>query len=69
MSSFLIHHGIMVYLFVPDDSSTSKRFTTRTEQLTKCCEPLQKVSVRLGSCKPSLRTPVISFKAILLWWF
>ena len=24
----------MIYLFVPDDSLTSKGFTTRTEQLT-----------------------------------
>ena len=29
----------MIYLFVHDDSLTSERFTTRTEQLTKCCEP------------------------------
>ena len=28
-----------------------KRLTTRTEQLTKCCEPLQKMRVRLGPCK------------------
>ena len=41
----------MIYLFVLDDSSTSKRFTTRTEQLTQCFEPLQKLRVRLGTCK------------------
>ena len=40
----------MIYSFVLDDSLT-KRFTTRTEQLTKCCEPLQKMLVRLGACK------------------
>ena len=32
---------IMIYLFVLDDSLTSYRFSTRTAQLTKCCEPLQ----------------------------
>ena len=41
----------MIYLFVHDDSLTSKRFTTRTEQLTKCYEPLQKLRIKLGSCK------------------
>ena len=41
----------MIYLFVHDDSLTSLRFTTRTEQLNKCCEPLQKLRVRLGTCK------------------
>ena len=40
---------IMIDLFVHDDSLTRKRFTTRTVQLTKCCEPLQKMRVRLGS--------------------
>ena len=45
-SSFLIHHGVYHNLFVcNDDSLTSYRFTTRTEQLTKCCEPLQKLRV------------------------
>ena len=29
---------IKIHLFVCDDSLTSKRFTTRTEQLTKCCD-------------------------------
>ena len=29
---------IMIYLFVLDDSLTNSRFTTRTEELTKCCE-------------------------------
>ena len=33
----------MIYLFVLDDSYTSKRLTTRTEDLTQCCEPLQKL--------------------------
>ena len=37
----------MIYLFVLDDSLTSKRFTTRTEELAKCYEPLQKLRVRL----------------------
>ena len=41
----------MIYSFALDDSMTSKRFTTRNEQLTKCCEPLQKMRVRLGPCK------------------
>ena len=39
----------MIYLFVHDDSFSSLRFTTRTEQLTKCYEPLQKMM--LGPCK------------------
>ena len=52
-SSFFFFIGviIMIYSYVLDDSLTSKRFTTRTEQLTKCCEPLQKMRVRLGPCK------------------
>ena len=40
----------MIYSFVIDDSLTSKRLTTRTEQLTKRCEPLQKMKVSLGPC-------------------
>ena len=36
----------MMYLFVPDDSLTSYRFTTSTEELTKCYGPLQKLRVR-----------------------
>ena len=32
-----------------------------TEQLTKCCEPLLKLWVRLGSCKTSLSPPVILY--------
>ena len=51
----------MVYLFVQDNSLTSKRFTTRTEQLTKCCEPLQKLNVRLGTGKTGLSPPVILY--------
>ena len=49
----------MIYLFVLDDSLTSYRFTTRTEQLTKCCEPLHKLRVRLWPCKIDLSPPVI----------
>ena len=45
----------------------------RTEELTKCYEPLQKLRVRLGTCKIDLSPPVIFItdrsKAILLWWF
>ena len=48
----------MIYLFVLDDSLTSKRFTTRTEELTKCYEPLQKLRVRLRPCKIDLNPPV-----------
>ena len=44
----------MIYLFVHDDSLTSKRFTTRTEQLSKCYKLLQKLRVRLGSCKTGI---------------
>ena len=40
----------MIYLFVLDDSLTSWRLT-RTEELTKCNEPLQKLRVRLWPCK------------------
>ena len=38
--------------------SAVKAFTTRTEELTKCCEPLQKLRVRLGTCKTGLSPPV-----------
>ena len=51
----------MIYLCDIDDSLTSKRFTTRTEQLTKCWEPLQKMKVRLGACKTALSPPVILY--------
>ena len=33
-------------------------FTTRTEELTKCYEPLQKLRVRLWPCKIDLNPPV-----------
>ena len=52
------YHDLFVSL---DYSLTSYRFTTRSEQLTKCCEPLQKLSVRLGTCKTSLNPPVIIY--------
>ena len=48
----------MIYLFVLDDSLTSERFTTRTEELTKCYEPLQKLRVRLWPFKTGLSPPV-----------
>ena len=48
----------MIYLFVLDDSLTSLRFITRTEELTKSYEPLQKLRVRLGTCKTGLSPPV-----------
>ena len=53
----------MIYLFVIDDSLTSERFTTRIEELTtcKCYEPLQKLRVRLGTCKIDLSPPVILY--------
>ena len=63
----------MIYLFVLDDSLTSYRFTTRTEELTKCYEPLQKLRERLGTCKtglsPSVTLVTDRSKSILLWWF
>ena len=33
----------------------------RTEQLNQCCEPLQKVRVRLGPCKTYLSSPVVLY--------
>ena len=39
---------------------------TRTEQLTKCCEPLQKMRVRLGPCKTGLSPPPPPSNFILL---
>ena len=47
----------MIYLFVLDDSLT-RIVTTRTEELTKCYEPLQKLRVRLWPCKTGLSPPV-----------
>ena len=41
----------MMFLFVLDDSLNSKRLTTRTEELTKCYDPLQELLVRLWPCK------------------
>ena len=51
----------MIYLFVLGDSLTSQKFTTKTEELTKCNEPLQKLRVRLGTCKIDLSPPVILY--------
>ena len=51
----------MIYSFVLNDLLTSKRFTTRTEQLTKCCEPPQKMRLRLWPCKTGLSPPVILY--------
>ena len=63
----------MIYLFVLDHAFTSKRLTTRTEKLTKCCEPLQYLRVRLWPCKTGLSPPIFCVtdrsKAIRLWWF
>ena len=36
-------------------------FGTKTEQLTKSCEALQKLRVRLGTCKNDLSPPVILY--------
>ena len=47
---------IMIYLFVLDDSLTSRRFA---EQLSKRCEQLQKLRVRLWPCKIDLGPPVV----------
>ena len=51
----------MIYLLVLDDPLTSLRFTTRTEELTKCYEPLQKLRVRLWPCKIDLNPLVTLF--------
>ena len=48
----------MIYLFVLDDSFAGWRFTTRTEELIKCYEPLHKLRVRLRPCKIDLNPPV-----------
>ena len=48
----------MIYLFVLDNSSAGWRFTTRTEELAKCYEPLQGLRVKLGSCGAGLGPPV-----------
>ena len=58
----------MIYLFVLDEFLTSKRFATTIEQLTKCCELLQKMRVRLGPCKTKLRTPPLS-QCFIYWAF
>ena len=56
----------MIYSFVLVDSLTSYRFTRRTKQLTKYCEPLQKMGVRLGACKTGLSPPPPPSNFILL---
>ena len=56
---------IVICLFVLDDSLTSLRFTTRTEKLTKCYEPLQKLRVRLWPYKIDLSPPVILYLLIV----
>ena len=59
---------VIIYSFFLDDSLNSERFTTRTEQLTKCCVPLQKLRVRLGACETLQYTllAIINFDWILL---
>ena len=42
-------HDVYFHLSASYDSLTSKRSTTRTEQLTECREPLQKLRLRLCS--------------------
>ena len=68
-----VHHGLYFSLSVRDDTLTNKRFTTGTEQLTKCCEPLQKLRVMLGTFIID-STPVIyvtgrSTAIFLLWLY
>ena len=60
-TSYLSHCLVALLSHVLDDSLTNLRLTTRTEQLTKCCEPLQKLRVRLGACKTGLSPPVILY--------
>ena len=55
----------MIYLFVHDDILTSLRLTTTTEQLTRC-KPLQKLKVRLGTCKTDLSPPVILYILLIV---
>ena len=51
------------------EENVDERFTTSTEQLAKCCEPLQNMRARLGPCKTGLSPPPLSSsKAILLLW-
>ena len=50
-------------LSVLDGSLTGKRFTTKTKQLTKCCEPLRKMRVRLCACKIDLRSIYLYYQS------
>ena len=54
---------IIIYCFVLNESQHEDRATN------KCCEPLQKIRVKLGACKIDLSHPSFSSKAILLLWF
>ena len=60
---------IIIYTFVLDDSLINKRFIPRTEQLNKCCEPLQKIKVRYAVQAPSDFILTDRSKAILPLWF
>ena len=52
----MIHQGVYHNLFsVPDDALACQRLTTRSAQLIKCCEPLQKQRV-------SCNLPVIHYR-------
>ena len=63
----------MIYLFVLDDSLTCWGFTTRTEQLAKCCEPGWGYAPVKPVEAPPPPTHTYFFtdrsKAILLLWF
>ena len=48
----------MMYLFVLDGPLAGWGFAAGTGGLTKCYEPLQKLRVRLSTCKTSLSPPV-----------
>ena len=61
----------MICLFDLDDSLTCSRFTTRTELLTNCCEPLSAEDGLVKSIYPPPQKFYITerSKVILLSWF
>ena len=49
----------LIYVFVLDESLTSQ--ILHEDQTTKCCEPLQKLRMRLWPCNIDLSPPVILY--------
>ena len=58
MKRFHKNYHLCLGVYRAHIAAKNGRDSTRTEELTKCYEPLQKLRVRLGACKTGLSPPV-----------